>query len=147
MRNTCCATLLVVVFASTLFAKPTTSTGDVVVRSIDDNRVAVFLDTNGDQVVDQGFLLTSDVPNHARYAVHLPGARLIFTDGYVRVTCEKKVFDLQVAGYPDPPAAPKDSQVVTLIGSALHHSQGDSGCNIQRAHEEDAGVCFAYGKQ
>ena len=148
MRKTCCIALLAAVFSTALaFAKPTSSTGDAVVRSIDDNRIAVFLDTNGDNVVDQGFLLTTDVPVHSRYAVHLREARLSFTDGYVRVTSANKVYDLQVAGYPDPPKAPKDSEVVTLIGSALHHSKGDSGCDIQRAHEKDAGACFSYGKQ
>ena len=35
----------------------------------------------------------------------------------------------------------------TLIGSALMHSSGDSGCDIQRAHEKDAGSCYAYGKK
>lgn len=148
MRKTCCITLLAVsLLSAAAFARPTRFAGDVVVRSIDDNRVAVFLDSNGDLLVDQGFLLTTDVPMHAKYAVHLRDARLMFTDGYVRVTSENKVYDLQVAGYPDPPAAPSDSDVVTLIGSALHHSQGDSGCDIQRAHEKDAGACFAYGKQ
>jgi hypothetical protein len=148
MRKTCCTLLLVIALATDLaHAKPTSSTGDVVVRSIDDNRIAVFLDTNGDRIVDQGFLLTTDVPVHSRYAVHLRGARLSFTDSYVRVTSANKVYDLQVAGYPDPPAAPKDSEVVTLIGSALHHTKGDSGCDIQRAHEKDAGACYSYGKQ
>lgn len=148
MRKTCCTLLLAVAFATSLaYAKPTTSTGDAVVRSIDDNRIAIFFDTNGDRLVDQGFLLTTDIPVHSRYAVRLRDARLSFTDGYVRVSSAKKVFDLQVAGYPDPPKAPRGSVVVTLIGSALHHSQGDSGCDIQRAHEKDAGACYSYGKQ
>ncbi|HEX2061793.1 MAG TPA: hypothetical protein VHK90_13725 [Thermoanaerobaculia bacterium] len=148
MWKTCCAALLALAFVATVaFARPTSSEGDAVVRSIDDNRVAVFLDTNGDKLVDQGFLLTTDIPMHTKYAVHLRSARLSFTDGYVRVTSDKKVFDLQVAGYPDPPKPPKGSKVVTLIGSALHHSRGDSGCDIERAHEKDAGACFSYGKQ
>jgi hypothetical protein len=148
MRKTCCTLLLAVAFATNLaYARPTTSTGEVVVRSLDDNRIAIFLDTNGDRLVDQGFLLTTDIPVHSRYAVHLREARLSFTDGYVRVTSANKVYDLQVAGYPDPPKAPKNSEVVTLIGSALHHSKGDSGCDIQRAHEQDAEVCYSYGKQ
>lgn len=147
MRKTCTTLLALVFVTNVAAAKPTSSQGDVVVRSIDDNRVAVFLDTNGDSFIDQGFLLTTDIPMHTKYAVHLRTARLTFTDGYVRVTSDKKVFDLQVAGYPDPPAPPKGSKVVTLIGSALHHSKGESGCDIQRAHEKDASACFAYGKQ
>ena len=119
--------------------------GETVVRSIDATKVAVFLDTDGDHLVDNGFLLTTDFPMHNGIAVHLDSARLVFTDGYVRVVSGDKVYDLQVAGYPDPPAAPNGCKLMTLIGSALTHSSGDSGCDIQRAHEKDAGACFAYG--
>jgi hypothetical protein len=140
------ATLFVsLAFASHAFA--TTYSGEAVVRSIDPTRVAVFLDSDGDHLVDNGFLLTTDIPMHGNISVHLPAAQLVFTDGYVRVSCEKSVYDLQVAGYPDPPAAPTDSKVVTLIGSALTHSSGDSGCDIQRARDKDAGACFAYGRE
>ena len=146
MRNTCCLALLLLAIAPDAVAKATTYTGEVVVRSIDDTRIAVFLDTDADHVIDNGFLLTTDVPMHGKLAVHLPAANLVFSDGHLRVTCENRVYDLQVAGYPDPPAAPKDSKVVTLIGSALTHSAGNSGCDIQRAHEKDAGACYAYGE-
>lgn len=146
MRKTCCLALLLITIAPVLSATSTTYSGEAVVRSIDATRIAVFLDTNADHVIDNGFLLTTDIPIHSKLAVHLPAASLVFTDGYVRVTCENRVFDLQVAGYPDPPAAPKDSKVVTLIGSALQHSAGDSGCDIQRAHEKDAGACYSYGQ-
>ena len=125
---------------------PTAYEGDAVVRSIAPTRIAVFLDTNGDHQIDNGFLLTTDIPMR-KLAVLLPAARLTFTDGYLRVAADNKVYDLQVAGYPDPPAAPKGSDVITLIGSALMHTSGDSGCDIQRAHEKDAGACFAYGKE
>jgi hypothetical protein len=146
MRNIFLFALLVV-FSSVAGATTTSYSGEAVVRSLAPTRVAVFLDTDGDHMVDNGFLLTTDIPMHDGLAVHLPTAKLTFTDGYVRVTSEKVVYDLQVAGYPDPPAAPKDSEVVTLIGSALMHSEGDSGCDIQRAHEKDAGSCYAYGKK
>ena len=146
MRKTCFLALLFAVLSPVAGATTTTYTGEAVVRSIAPTRVAVFLDTNGDHLVDNGFLLTTDIPMPG-VAVHLPTAKLVFTDGYVRVTSEKVVYDLQVAGYPDPPAAPKDSEVVTMIGSALVHSSGDSGCDIQRAHEKDAGECYAYGKK
>ena len=146
MRKTCFLALLFAVLSPVAGATTTTYTGEAVVRSIAPTRVAVFLDTNGDHLVDNGFLLTTDIPMPG-VAVHLPTAKLVFTDGYVRVTSEKVVYDLQVAGYPDPPAAPKDSEVVTMIGSALVHSSGDSGCDIPRAHEKDAGECYAYGKK
>jgi hypothetical protein len=138
--------LVLLLLATVAVAKPTTYKGEAVVRSIAPTRVAVFLDTNGDHIVDNGFLLTTDVPMHDGISVHLPTASLSVTDGYVRVTGETSIYDLQVAGYPDPPAAPKDRDLVTLIGSALMHSSGDSGCDIQRAHEKDAGACYAYGK-
>ena len=144
MRKTSLLALLLVL-STVAGATTTTYTGEAVVRSIAPTRVAVFLDSDGDHMVDNGFLLTTDVPMHDGIAVHLREAKLVFTDGYVRVTSDKVVYDLQVAGYPDPPAAPKDSEVVTLIGSALMHSEGDSGCDIQRAHEKDAGACYAYG--
>ena len=146
MRKTCFLALLLVL-STVAGATTTTYTGEAVVRSIAPTRVAVFLDSDGDHMVDNGFLLTTDVPMHDGIAVHLREAKLVFTDGYVRVTSDKVVYDLQVAGYPDPPAPPKDSDVVTMIGSALMHSSGDSGCNIQRAHEQDAGACYAYGKK
>ena len=149
MRKTCLLALLVV-FSTVASATTTTYTGEAVVRSIAPTRVAVFLDTDGDHMVDNGFLLTTDIPMHDGLAVRLKTAELVFTDGYVRVSGgdgDNVVYDLQVAGYPDPPAAPKDSEVVTLIGSALMHSIGKSDCDMQRAHEKDAGACYAYGKK
>lgn len=148
MRKICCLALLLAVAAPAVHAKkpvPASFNGEVVLRSIDDSRVAVFLDSNGDHVVDNGFLLTTDIPM-GHVAVRLAGVQLVFTDGYVRITSDdKKIWDLQVAGYPDPPAAPKDSEIVTLIGSALTHSKGD-GCKLDRA-EQDAGTCYAYGRK
>jgi hypothetical protein len=146
MRKTCFVALLLASLSSVAEATTTTYSGEAVVRSIAPTRVAVFLDTNGDHVIDKGFLLTTDIPMPG-VAVHLPAAKLMFTDGYLRVTGDNVVYDLQVAGYPDPPAAPKDSEVVTMIGSALMHSNGDSGCDIKRAHEKDAGACYSYGKR
>ena len=146
MRKTCLLALLAAL-TSVAGATTTTYSGEAVVRSLAPTRVAVFLDTDGDHMVDNGFLLTTDIPMHDGLSVHLPSAKLVFTDGYVRVSSDNLVYDLQVAGYPDPPAAPKDSEVVTLIGSALMHSSGASGCDIQRAHEKDAGSCYAYGKK
>jgi len=131
---------------SAVEAAGTTYTGEVVVRSLAPTRVAVFLDTDKDHQVDNGFLLTTDIPM-GKIAVHFSDAKLFFTDGYIRITSDKKVYDLQVAGYSDPPAPAADSEVTTLIGSALMHSKGDSGCSIQRAHEQDAGACYAYGAE
>ena len=131
---------------SAVEAAGTTYTGEVVVRSLDAMRVAVFLDTNKDHLVDNGFLLTTDIPM-GKIKVHLADAKLFFTDGYIRITSDKKVYDLQVAGYSDPPAPAADAEVTTLIGSALMHSKGDSGCSIERAHEQDAGACYAYGAE
>jgi len=144
MRNACLALLLTV--AASAQSAPTSYTGEAVVRSINDMRVAVFLDTNGDKVVDQGFLLSTDIPMHGDMSVHFPAARLVFTDGYLRVTSDGTVYDLQVAGYPDPPSAPSGAELVTLIGSALTHSSGDSGCNIERVQAKDPGACYAYGR-
>jgi hypothetical protein len=146
MRKTCSLALLFL--AVSLHARPSIQkfTGEAVVRSISSSRVAVFLDTNGDQEIDKGFLLMMDVPMHEGYQAHFSKAKVEFTDGYVRVISDKKLVDLQVAGYPDPPTPPKGSAVVTLIGSALTHSSGDSGCNVARANERDAGACFAYGQ-
>ncbi|HYO79074.1 MAG TPA: hypothetical protein VE010_21600 [Thermoanaerobaculia bacterium] len=147
MRKTCCLALfLLISCTSTADAAGTTYTGEVVLRSLTPTRVAVFLDTNSDHVVDNGFLLTTDVPIGS-FAVRLATARLIFTDGYVRIASDKKIYDLQVAGYPDPPKPPAESEVTTLIGSALMHSEGDSGCSMQHVHEKDPGVCYAYGAE
>ena len=145
MRKTCSLAILLFVAVSS-HAKVMEFSGEAIVRSITENRVAVFLDTNGDQSIDKGFLLMMDVPMHNGYMKHFASAKVEFTDGYVRVISDKNLVDLQVAGYPDPPDAPKDSDVVTLIGSALTHSNGDSGCDVARAQAKDAGACFAYGK-
>ncbi|HKR65775.1 MAG TPA: hypothetical protein VJZ00_18740 [Thermoanaerobaculia bacterium] len=145
MRKTLPLAVLLLVAASA-HARPMQLSGEAVVRSISNNRVAVFLDTNGDQSIDRGFLLMMDIPMHNGYTAHFAKAKVEVTDGYVRVTSDKKLVDLQVAGYPDPPDPPKDAVVVTLIGSALTQSSGDSGCDVARAQEQDPGACFAYGK-
>ena len=127
-------------------AAPTVYSGDAVVRTIDANRVAVFLDTDGDETVDEGFLLSADLP-FGKLAVRLSDARIEFTGSYVRVNATGKLYDLQVAGYPEPPAAPSgSSDPVVLIGYALEHSSGDSGCDLDSAYARDAGACFAYGR-
>jgi hypothetical protein len=140
------ALLLSLSCSSATQAAGTTYTGEVVVRSLAPTRIAVFLDTDKDHLVDNGFLLTTDIPM-GKIAVHLDEANLFFTDGYIRIISDNTIYDLQVAGYPDPPAPPKESQVTTLIGSALMHSKGVSGCSIQRAHEQDAGACYKYGAE
>jgi hypothetical protein len=146
MRTVCClALILFVSCTSTAGAAGPTYTGEVVVRSLGPTRVAVFLDTNADRKVDKGFLLTTDIPMGS-LAVHLPEAKVVFTDGYVRISADRRVYDLQVAGYPDPPAPPKDSATTTLIGNSLVHSQGDTDCTIDRANGSEAAACYSYGK-
>lgn len=139
--------LSLVLLATTAAAtktKPQMMSGEAVVRTIGDNRVAVLLDTNEDATVDQGFLLSSDLPVSATNA-RCPKASVEFTDGYVRVTYDGKVFDLYVAGYPEPPEAPGQIDSTKFIGYALMHSSGTSGCNLDGA-ATDAGTCYGYGK-
>lgn len=124
-------------------SRPHALSGDAIVRSIGNNRVAVLLDTNADQAIDQGFLLSSDLPVSSTGAL-CKSARVEFTDSYVRVKYETKVWDLHVAGYPEPPVLQMDT--TKFIGYALQHSSGDSGCNVERAMK-DAGVCYGYGKE
>jgi hypothetical protein len=143
MRKFCCLAILLTVACASTEVHGTTYNGEVVLRSLSPTRVAVFVDTNADHRVDKGFLLTTDIPMGS-VAVHLPSAKLVFTDGYLRVTADRKVYDLQVAGYPDPPAAPSDAVVTTLIGNSLVHSQGDTECTIDRANGSDAAACYAY---
>lgn len=143
MRTFCCLALLFTVSCASVDTHGTTYTGDVVVRSISPTRIAVFVDTNANTRVDKGFLLTTDIPM-GDIAVHLPDAKLVFTDGYVRITADRKVYDLQVAGYPDPPAPPAGLAVSTMIGNSLVHSQGESECTIERANGSDAAKCYSY---
>lgn len=135
---------LLLLLACSAFAtnKPRALSGDAVVRNIGDNRVAVLLDTNADQAIDQGFLLSSDLPVSSTSS-RIPAANIEFTDGYVRVRYDKKVFDLYVAGYPEPPTL--ELSTTKFIGYALVHSSGDSGCDVERALK-DAGACYGYGK-
>ena len=125
--------------------KPQTLSGEAIVRSIGDNRVAVLLDTNDDKSIDQGFLLSSDLPVSSTTA-SCPAASIEFTPSYVRVTYDMKVIDLYVAGYPEPPEAPEQHETTKFIGYALMHSTGNSGCSLERALA-DAGACYNYGKE
>jgi hypothetical protein len=141
MRKLLVPSLLLLLSCSAL-AKQRALSGEAVVRNIGNNRVAVLLDTNADQTVDQGFLLSSDIPVSST-STRCPAASVEFTDGYVRVTYDRKVFDLYVAGYPEPPSV--ELSTTKFIGYALMHSSGDSGCDLERAMK-DAGVCYGYGK-
>lgn len=136
--------LLLLLFTGSAYAtKPKVISGEAVVRSIGENRVAVLLDTNDDKSIDQGFLLSSDLPISST-AARCPMASVEFTDSYVRVTYDKKVYDLYVAGYPEPPAS--QHQTTKFIGYALMHSAGNSGCNLESA-VTDASACYQYGKE
>ena len=137
------ALLLLASSALATATKPRAITGEAVVRSIGDDRVAVLLDTNADQRIDEGFLLSSDLPVSAT-GTRCPSASIEFTEGYVRVKYDSKIFDLHVAGYPEPPAI--EASTTKFIGYALQHSTGDSGCNVERAMT-DAGLCYGYGKE
>ena len=144
MRKALVPVSLLLLLATSAYAtKPQVLNGEAVVRNIGENRVAILLDTNDDKSIDQGFLLSSDLPISSTSA-RCPMASVEFTDGYVRVTYDNKVVDLYVAGYPEPP----DSQHETtkFVGYALMHSSGTSGCNLERALS-DAGACFNYGKE
>ena len=124
-------------------SKPQALRGEAIVRSIGQDRIAVLIDTDDDQKIDQGFLLSSDLPVSST-GEHCPGASVEFTESYVRLTYDSKVWDLYVAGYPEPPAVQMDT--TRFVGYALQHSSGDSGCSMERALK-DAGVCFGYGKE
>ena len=126
-------------------AKPQTLNGEAIVRTIGENRIAVLMDTNDDKAIDQGFLLSSDLPVSSTSA-RCPGASVEFTDGYVRLMHDSKVFDLYVVGYPEPPALKDPKDMTKFIGYALQHSSGGSGCTVERALS-DAGACFEYGKE
>jgi hypothetical protein len=132
-------------FAARETVKPQTMKGDAVVRTIGPDRIAVLLDTNDDQSIDQGFLLSSDLPVSTTSA-HCPTAKVEYTTGYVRLTYASKVFDLHVAGYPEPPALKDATDMTKFIGYALQHSSGGSGCSVERAMN-DAGACYNYGKE
>jgi hypothetical protein len=123
--------------------KPQTMNGDAVVRTIGPDRIAVLLDTNKDTDIDQGFLLSSDLPVSSTSA-RCPSAKVEYTNSYVRLTYDSKVFDLYVAGYPEPPAPKKKASMTRYVGYALQHSTGSSGCSVERAMK-DAGSCFKYG--
>lgn len=132
-------------FAAKEQVKPQTMNGDAVVRTIGPDRIAVLLDTNDDKAIDQGFLLSSDLPMSSTSA-HCPTASVEYTTGYVRLTYDSKVFDLYVAGYPEPPALKDVKDMTKFVGYALQHSSGGSGCSVERALT-DAGACFDYGKE
>jgi hypothetical protein len=144
MKSLAPLALVLLVFALPVSATPLS--GEVVVRTIGEDRLAVLVDSNHDDKIDQGFLLTSDLPL-SRMSVYLEGARVEFTDAYVRLTSENRLYDLHVAGHPEPPAAPKELRAVRFIGYALQHSTGDGRCTLTQAREGDVGACYEYGQQ
>lgn len=150
MRNSVLRLSLVLLLALPLSAskeepKPQMLSGEAIVRTIGESRIAVLVDTNGDSAIDQGFLLSSDLPVSSTSA-RCPSANVEFTTGYVRLTYDSKVFDLYVAGYPEPPALKDPKDMTKFVGYALQHSSGGSGCSVERA-ATDAGACFNYGKE
>lgn len=146
MRKSVLPLLVLLVVALPLAAtKSQTISGTAVVRTIGQDRVAVLVDTNDDKSVDQGFLLSSDLPVSSTSA-RCPSANVEFTDSYVRLTHESKVYDLYVAGYPEPPAVTGQKSTTKFVGYALQHSTGQSGCNLERAMTEP-GACYNYGKE
>ena len=150
MRNSVLRLSLVLLLALPLSAtkdepKPQMLSGEAIVWTIGDSRIAVLVDTNGDSAIDQGFLLSSDLPVSSTTA-RCPTANVEFTTSYVRLTYDSKVFDLYVAGYPEPPALKDPKDTTRFIGYALQHSSGGSGCSVERA-ATDAGACFNYGKE
>jgi hypothetical protein len=150
MRNSLLPVTLVLVLALPALAtkepaEPQMMSGDAIVRTIGDSSIAVLLDTNGDKAIDQGFLLSSDLPVSSTSA-RCPEASVEFTTGYVRLTYDSKVYDLYVAGYPEPPALKDPKSTTRFVGYALQHSSGGSGCSVERAMS-DAGACYGYGKQ
>lgn len=149
MRRLLTPALLLIVALSVAAdeTEPVQYKGDAVVRAIDATRLAVFLDSNGDKTIDHGFLLSSDVPIAAGVALNCPAARIDFTDGYARLMADGRLYDLYVAGYPEPPPPPANADVTRFTGYALLHSAGDSGCDLTRALEGDAGACYRYGDQ
>lgn len=147
MRYTCSLALLSLLFTAAADASVLTYSGETVIRSLSPTQLALFVDATGDGMIDEGFLLSADIAIADGVAVRLAAATVEFSDGYVRVVSGEKVFDLQVAGYSGAPAPPAGSSVATFFGYALTHSSGDSGCNVQRAHEQDAGACFSYGRE
>jgi hypothetical protein len=146
MRKSVLSVLVLLVVALPLAAtKSQTISGEAVVRTIGQNRIAVLVDTDDDKSIDQGFLLSSDLPVSSTSA-RCPSANVEFTDSYVRLTYESKVFDLYVAGYPEPPAVTGTKDMTKFVGYALQHSSGSSGCSLERAMTEP-GACFEYGKE
>jgi hypothetical protein len=136
--------LVLLTMAVPIAGKPLS--GEVVVRTIGEDRLAVLVDSDHDQKIDQGFLLTSDLPL-SRMSLYLEAANVEFTDAYVRLTSDTRLYDLHVAGHPEPPAAPKELRAVRFIGYALQHSTGDGRCTLAQAREGDVGVCYEYGQQ
>jgi hypothetical protein len=150
MRNSVLPVSLVLFLALPLSAakeepKPQVLSGEAIVRTIGDSHIAVLMDTNGDSAIDQGFLLSSDLPVSSTSA-RCPAANVEFTTGYVRLMYDSKVFDLYVAGYPEPPALKDPKDTTRFVGYALQHSSGGSGCSVERA-ATDAGACYNYGKE
>ena len=113
-------------------------TGDALVRNAGKTAIAILVDTNGDKSIDQGFLLDSELPLTVSQAIHADKARVMFDDGYVRLFTDGTIYELYVAGYPEPPAMPKDAKVVRYTGYGITHRTGETRYNIAKAeHDEE----------
>lgn len=112
--------------------------GDALVRSAGKTAVAILVDTNGDKSIDQGFLLDSELPLNVAQAIHADKARVMFDDGYVRlITGDNTIYELYVAGYPEPPAAPEKAKVVRFTGYGITHRTGETRYELAKAEKDE----------
>lgn len=129
---------LLVASALILPAAPVTHTsGETLVRSIGPKQVAILVDTNGDKSIDQGFLLESELDLAAPRLVHFKKGELEFSDGFVRASEGGRMYELFVAGYPEPPAVPGEMHVVRYTGFGITHRQGETKYDIDKARTDD----------
>lgn len=113
------------------------TSGETVIRSMGPKRVAILVDTNGDKSIDQGFLLESELDLAAPSLVHFKNATLEFADGFARASEDQRMYELFVAGYPEPPAVEGETHVVRYTGFGITHRQGETKYNIDKARTDE----------
>ena len=136
MRSTVLVLLVVLLLSVPALAFEEKS-GDALVRNAGKTAVAILIDTNGDKSIDQGFLLDSELPLTVAQAIHADKARVMFDDGYVRLFTADTIYELYVAGYPEPPAAPEKAKIVRYTGYGITHRTGETRYELAKAEKDE----------
>ena len=130
--------LLIGVLTAALLAAPLPERGNLsgaVAIEFGPSTIAVYVDTNRDDLVDQRFQLAfeRDSAIAARTSRHFESATVEFASDYARVISDGEAFEFVVEGLPAAERSPTGTRVSRWIGYGLSHTIWESRIAIKRA--------------